>query len=197
MKSKHVDWTLGLKHDHQVWPWKWPWSWIFRVRYGTCCISAKNGPLPRNERQAYRLNSRPQIWPMELTVAMTLTFLSWPWAWIFRVKYGLCYISAKIVWLPQNKKQTYRLNTKPQMWSLYPRPTKLEGGVYWIHLVRRSVCPSVSWFPEHNSSLLWNFNFKFHVHVDGGHKQKPIDFQRCHFQNGRLAAILDFLVSGL
>ena len=25
---------------------------------------------------------------------------------------------------------------------LYPRPTKLEG-VYWIHLVRLSVCPSV------------------------------------------------------
>ena len=30
------------------------------------------------------------------------------------------------------------------------------------------------------------------MHVDGGHGQKPIDFQRCHFQNGRLAAILDF-----
>ena len=35
------------------------------------------------------------------------------------------------------------------------------------------------------------------MHVDGGHRQKPIDFQRCHFQNGRLAAILDFSVSGL
>ena len=35
------------------------------------------------------------------------------------------------------------------------------------------------------------------MHVDGGHRQKPIDFQRCHFQNGCLAAILDFLVSGL
>ena len=34
------------------------------------------------------------------------------------------------------------------------------------------------------------------MHVDGGHRQKPIDFQRCHFQNGHLAAILDFLVSG-
>ena len=35
------------------------------------------------------------------------------------------------------------------------------------------------------------------MHIDGGHRQKPIDFQRRHFQNGRLAAILDFLVSGL
>ena len=35
------------------------------------------------------------------------------------------------------------------------------------------------------------------MHVDGGHRQKPIDFQRCQFQNGRLAAILNFLVSRL
>ena len=27
--------------------------------------------------------------------------------------------------------------------SLYPRPMKLEGGVYWIHLVRPSVRLSV------------------------------------------------------
>ena len=49
-------------------------------------------------------------------------------------------------------------------------------------------------FPECKSSLLWNFNFKLHMHVDGGHRQKPIDFQRGHFQNGRLVAILDFFV---
>ena len=30
------------------------------------------------------------------------------------------------------------------------------------------------------------------MHVDGGHRQKPIDFQWRHFQNGRLVAILDF-----
>ena len=100
-------------------------------------------------------------------------------------------------------------------------------------------------FPERNSSMLWNFNFKFHMHVVGGYgrsllifsnvtfkmdaggplgffsfraltsvwlwisspnfsstllvcmEKKPIDFQICHFQNGRLVAILDFLVSGL
>ena len=32
------------------------------------------------------------------------------------------------------------------------------------------------------------------MHVDGGHRQKPIDFQRRHFQNGRMVAILDFFV---
>ena len=35
------------------------------------------------------------------------------------------------------------------------------------------------------------------MHVDGGHRQKPIYFQRRHFQNGPLVAILKFLVSGL
>ena len=30
------------------------------------------------------------------------------------------------------------------------------------------------------------------MRVDGGHMQKPIDFQWRHFQNGRLVAILDF-----
>ena len=93
--------------------------------------------LPRNEKQTRRLNSRPQMWPSVLTLAMTLTlnfqgqmwnslYLSqkwsdcqeakskhidwsqdlkcdhwvwpwtWPWSWIFKVKYGIGYISAKI-----------------------------------------------------------------------------------------------------
>ena len=32
------------------------------------------------------------------------------------------------------------------------------------------------------------------MHVVGGRGQKPIDFQRCHFHNGRLPSILDFSV---
>ena len=47
-------------------------------------------------------------------------------------------------------------------------------------------------FPGCKSSLLWNFNFKLHMHVDGGHRQKPIDFQWGQIQNGRLVAIFDF-----
>ena len=34
------------------------------------------------------------------------------------------------------------------------------------------------------------------MHVDGGNRQKPIDFQRRDFQNGRLAAILFFYFPG-
>ena len=120
-KSKHIDWTIGLKCDHRVWPWPWPWPWIFKVKKRICYISAKNGPiatkrkaniliellgssvtigfdfshdldlefsrsniefaisqpkmvrLPRNEKQTYRMNSRPQMWPMDLNLTMTMT----------------------------------------------------------------------------------------------------------------------------
>ena len=41
-KSKHVDWNLGLKCDHRVWPWPWPWPWIFKVKCGISYISVKN-----------------------------------------------------------------------------------------------------------------------------------------------------------
>ena len=30
------------------------------------------------------------------------------------------------------------------------------------------------------------------MHIDGGHRQEPIDFQRRQIQSGRLAAILVF-----
>ena len=82
---------------------------------------------------------------------------------------------------------------------LYPRPRKLEAGILDSPCpsVRPSVCLQTTWFPENKSSLLWNFNFKFHIHVDGGHRQEPIDILWRHFQNGRLAAILHFLVSRL
>ena len=60
-KSKRIDWTLGLKCDYQVLPWPWPWPWIFKVR------------LPWNEKQTYWLNSRAQMWPSGLPLAMTLT----------------------------------------------------------------------------------------------------------------------------
>ena len=132
-------------------------------------------------------------------------------------------------------------------WLIIPPPNEVGGGVYWNHLVRLSVCPSVCrrhgfqsitqhcfgisisnfmcmlfvsmgrsllifsdvtfkmsawrpywifWFPESNFSLALNIMFKLHWHITCVYGKKPIDFQQCHFQNGRLAAILDFSVSG-
>ena len=65
-KSKHIDWTLGLKCDHWVWPWPWP-NTEFAIS------QPKMVRMPRNEKQTYRLNSRAQMWPWGLTLAMTLT----------------------------------------------------------------------------------------------------------------------------
>ena len=76
-KSKHIDWTLGLKCDHWVWPWPWPWPWIFRSNMEFPLSQPKVVRLPRNEKQTYWLNSRPQMWPMGLNLTITLTFEFW------------------------------------------------------------------------------------------------------------------------
>ena len=73
-KNKHIDWTLGFKWDHRVWPWPWLWPWIFKVKYGIGYISAKN--------LGFKWDHRVWPWP-------------WPWPWIFKVKYEICYISTK------------------------------------------------------------------------------------------------------
>ena len=69
-KSIHVDWTLSLKCDHRIWPWLWPWPWIFKVKYGIHDIFAKNGPIATKQKAD---NSKLQLWPSDLTWAMTLT----------------------------------------------------------------------------------------------------------------------------
>ena len=135
-KSKHIDLTVGFKCDHWVWPWPWPWPWISKVKYRIGYISAKNGPIATKQKITHRMNSRLQMSPLGLTLAMTLTlnfqgqisnwlYLShkwcdchekksihtnwsqdfkcdhrawpwpWPWPWIFKVKYGIGYISVK------------------------------------------------------------------------------------------------------
>ena len=59
-KSKHIDWTLGFKWDHQIWPWPWPWPWIFKVKYEICYISTKSGPI------ATRRKANISIWTLGL-----------------------------------------------------------------------------------------------------------------------------------
>ena len=55
----------------------------------------------------------------------------------------------------------------------------------------------IFWFPDSNFTLAVNINFKLQGHNTYVYGQELIDFQQRHFQNGRLAAILDFSVSGL
>ena len=55
----------------------------------------------------------------------------------------------------------------------------------------------IFWFPDSNFTLALNINFRLQRHNTYVYGQEPSDFQQRHFQNGRLAAILDFSVSGL
>ena len=65
-KRKHIDWTLGLKWDHRVWPWPWPDLEFSRSNMEFAISQLKMVWVPRNEKQTYWLNPRPQIW-------------QWPW----------------------------------------------------------------------------------------------------------------------
>ena len=72
-KSKHIDWTLGLKCDHPVWLWPWPWPWIFKVKYRICYISAKNGQIA-SKRKA---NISIELQASNVNLTITLTFEFW------------------------------------------------------------------------------------------------------------------------
>ena len=109
-KSKHIDWTLGLKCDHRVWPWPWPWPRFFKVKYGICYISAKNGPIATKRK--------PNISIQLLGSNVTITYdfghdLDLEFS---RSNIEFAISQPKMVWLPWNEKQTYRSNSMPQLW---------------------------------------------------------------------------------
>ena len=87
--------------------------------------------LTRNKKQTYRLNSMPQIWPLGLTLVMTLTLNFQGQTW------NLLHLSQEMVWLPQNEKQTYRFNLgikcDHQIWP-WPWPWP------WIYKVKYGIC---------------------------------------------------------
>ena len=90
-KGKHIDWTLGLNWDHRLWPGPLPWPWIFKVNMEFALPRPRMVRLPRNEKQTYRFNFRPQIGPSVLTLGWPWL---WPWPWIFKIEYGIRSISA-------------------------------------------------------------------------------------------------------
>ena len=109
-KSKHIDWTLGLKCDHRFWPWPWPWPWIFKVKCGICYISVKNGPIAtkRKANISIDLKTSNVTIGFDLGHDLDLEFS--------RSNMELAISLPKMVRLPQNEKQTHRLNSWPQMW---------------------------------------------------------------------------------
>ena len=99
-ESKHIDWNLGLKCDHQVWPWPWPWPSIFKVKYGISYISAKSGPITTkrkanisielqasNVTNGFELYHNLDLWILKVKLDLDLWPHTWPWPWIFMVKF--------------------------------------------------------------------------------------------------------------
>ena len=115
-KSKHIDWTLGLKCDHRVWLWPWRWPWIFKVKYRICYISAKNGPIASKRKanisielqasnltNGFELDHNLDLWILKVKCDLDLWPHRWPWPWIFMVKFWNSCISEWEGWLTLHK----------------------------------------------------------------------------------------------
>ena len=90
----------GLKCDHQVWPWSWPWPRIFKVKYGISYISAKSGLIATkwkanlsielqasNVTNGFDLHHNLDLWILKVRRDLHLWPHTWPWPWIFMVKF--------------------------------------------------------------------------------------------------------------
>ena len=133
-KSKHIDWTEGLKFDHGVWPWPWPWPWIFKVKYEICYISAKNGPIAtkRKANISIELKASNLTMGFDLGHDLDLEFS--------RSNMEFAISQPKMVRLPRNEKQTYWLNWRSQMWpwglTLAMTLTLYFQGIQEIRVIR-------------------------------------------------------------
>ena len=102
----------------------------------------------------HKTKSKHIYWTQGLKCCHWVWPWPWPWPWIFKGKYGICCISTKMVRLPSNKKQTYRLNSCPQM-----RPMGLTLTMtltFWIFKVK---CDLDLW--PHTWPWPWIFMGKF------------------------------------
>ena len=69
LKASNVTIRFDLDHDHDL--------ELSRSNMEFPISQPKVVRLPRNKKQTYRLNSRPQTWPKGLTLTITLTFAFW------------------------------------------------------------------------------------------------------------------------
>ena len=160
-KSKHIDWTLGLKCDHPVWLWPWPWPWIFKVKYRICYISAKNGQIASkrkanisielqasNVTNGFELDHYLDLWILKVKCDLVLWPRRWPWPWFFMVKFWKSCISEWEGWLTLHKGG----GSRSFMTIWWPR-----SGV-WIYQVVTGVT-SVVGVPSTHLVLTWFVHF--------------------------------------
>ena len=111
--------------------------------------------LPRNEKQTYRLNSRPQMWPMALTCYdLDLDFS--------RSNMEFPISQPKRIRLPRNEKQKYRLNPRPQMWPMSLTFTITLTFEFW----RSNVTLTFDHTHDLDHGFLWS-NFEIAVSQNG------------------------------
>ena len=108
-RSKHIDWTLGLKCDHRVWPWPWPWPWRFKVIYGICYISAKNGAIATKRKANISIDVKASNVTIGFDIGHDLDLE------FSRSNVEFAISLTKMVRLPRNEKQTYRLSPGTQI----------------------------------------------------------------------------------
>ena len=89
-KSKHIDWSLGLKCDHQILPWPWLWLWIFKVKYEICYITTKSGPI------ATKWKANISIWTLGLKYDNGFDLGHDLGIWIFKVISDLDHLVTKV-----------------------------------------------------------------------------------------------------
>ena len=88
------------------WPWPWPWPWIFKVKCGISYISAKNGPITTkrkanisidlqasNVTNGFDLDHNLDLLILKVNRDLDLLPHTWPWPWIFMVKFWSSCIS--------------------------------------------------------------------------------------------------------
>ena len=83
-----------------LWPWPWPWPWIFKVTCGISYISAKSGPIATKQKanisidhqassvtNVFDLDHNIDLWILKVKRDLHLWPHTWPWPWIFMVKF--------------------------------------------------------------------------------------------------------------
>ena len=109
-KSKHIDSSQGLKCNHWVWPWQWPW--IVKVKYGISHISVKNGAIAKERKANILIHLKASNVTIGFDLGHDLDLE------LSRSNMEFAISQPKVAWLPQNEKQTYWLNSRPQMWPM-------------------------------------------------------------------------------
>ena len=93
--------------------------------------------LRRNEKQTHRLNSRPQMWPSDLNLAMTLTLNFQEQIW------NLLYLNLRWSDCHETKSKHINLKSRPQMW-----PMGLTLAMTLIFEFSRSYMILPNWWPR-------------------------------------------------